>query len=127
MSEENKNTVLPETPDGDTPSASVEVKTEKRSFLPEIHLTKRAGVTLKEAILVRVIAIAAALLVSALITVTLTGDNPSRSTRRSLRARSGRDAVGSRFTIWRSCSAFLLPLLPHSGCISGTSGLRVRF
>ena len=76
MSEENKNTVLPETPDGDNPSASIEVKTEKRSFLPEIHLTKRAGVTLKEAILVRVIAIAAALLVSALITVTLTGDNP---------------------------------------------------
>ena len=76
MSEENKNTVLPETPDGDNPSASIEVKPEKRGFLPEIHLTKRAGVTLKEAILVRVIAIAAALLVSALITVTLTGDNP---------------------------------------------------
>ena len=76
MNEENKNTVQPETPNGETPSASLETKPEKRGFFPEIHLTKRSGVTLKEAILVRVIAIAAALLLCALITVIVTGDNP---------------------------------------------------
>lgn len=52
-----------------------EVK-EKRRFFPQIHLTKRDGVSLREAILVRVIAILAALIVCAVLTIILTGDNP---------------------------------------------------
>lgn len=76
MNEENKNALQPEPVKEDSSSNTVETKREKHGVLPEIHLTKRAGVTLREAILVRVIAIAAALVLCAIITVIFTRDNP---------------------------------------------------
>ena len=76
MNEENKNALQPEPVKEDSSSNTVETKREKRGVLPEIHLTNRAGVTLREAFLVRVIAIAAALVLCAIITVIFTRDNP---------------------------------------------------
>ncbi len=59
----------------ETEEPAEEIK-EKRRFFPQIHLTKRDGVSLKEAIFVRVIGIVAALIVCAVLTVILTGYNP---------------------------------------------------
>lgn len=59
-----------------TNEPSFEEVKEKRRFFPQIHLTKRDGVSLREAILVRVIAILAALIVCAVLTVILTDYNP---------------------------------------------------
>ena len=59
--------------------ASVEtpdVPKEKKRLLPQIHLTKRDGVSLREAIVVRALAILAALIVCAIMTVVVTHDNP---------------------------------------------------
>ena len=59
--------------------ASVEtpdVPKEKKRLLPQIHLTKRDGVPLREAIVVRALAILAALIVCAIMTVVVTHDNP---------------------------------------------------
>lgn len=59
--------------------ASVEtpdVPREKKRLLPQIHLTKRDGVPLREAIVVRALAILAALIVCAIMTVVVTHDNP---------------------------------------------------
>ena len=55
---------------------SVESQKEKRFILPQVHLTKRDGVTLREAIVVRTLAILAALIVCAIMTVVVTHDNP---------------------------------------------------
>ena len=52
------------------------VRTEKKRSEPLFHITKRSTVTLAQAILIRAIAILAALLLCALVTVVLTGDNP---------------------------------------------------
>ncbi|MBO4284568.1 MAG: ABC transporter permease [Clostridia bacterium] len=65
-------TKLPETPSCD----SVASKKEKVGFLPKVHLTKRDGVPYWGAVLVRAIAILAALIVCAIITVVVTHDNP---------------------------------------------------
>ena len=51
-------------------------KKEKVGFLPQIHLTKRDGVSYWEAVLVRALAILAALIVCAIMTVVVTHDNP---------------------------------------------------
>ena len=56
--------------------APVATKKEKKRLLPQIHLTKRDGVSLREAIIVRALAILAALIVCAIITVVVTHDNP---------------------------------------------------
>ena len=49
--------------------APVATKKEKKRLLPQIHLTKRDGVSLREAIIVRALAILAALIVCAIMTV----------------------------------------------------------
>ena len=59
-----------------TSDASVATKKEKKRLLPRIHLTKRDGVSLREAIIVRALAILAALIVCAILTVVVTRDNP---------------------------------------------------
>ena len=48
----------------------------EKNRVPLFHITKRDGVTLKEAIGIRAIAIVAALIFCAIVTVILTGDNP---------------------------------------------------
>ena len=66
-----------ETAISETPSSEpVVAKKEKVGFLPRIHLTKRDGVSNFEAILVRALAILAALIVCAIMTVLVTHDNP---------------------------------------------------
>ena len=67
-----EETAIPETPS----SEPVVAKKEKVGFLPRIHLTKRDGVSYFEAILVRALAILAALIVCAIMTVLVTHDNP---------------------------------------------------
>ena len=62
----------PETPAGETEKPTE----EKRKRAPLFHITKRDGVTMKEAVLVRAVAILVALVVCAIITVVFTGDNP---------------------------------------------------
>ncbi len=49
---------------------------DKKRSEPLFHITKRSAVTLSQAVGIRVIAILAALLLCALVTVVLTGDNP---------------------------------------------------
>lgn len=51
-------------------------KTEKCIHEPLVHITKRVNIPLKAQILVRVIAIGAALIVCGIVTELLTGDNP---------------------------------------------------
>ncbi|MBR4335640.1 MAG: ABC transporter permease, partial [Clostridia bacterium] len=72
---EEKTTDGIETPEV-TSDASVATKKEKKRLLPRIHLTKRDGVSLREAIIVRALAILAALIVCAILTVVVTRDNP---------------------------------------------------
>ena len=67
-----EETAIPETPS----SEPVVAKKDKVGFLPRIHLTKRDGVSYFEAILVRALAILAALIVCAIMTVLVTHDNP---------------------------------------------------
>ena len=54
----------------------VKEKKQKEARLSLFHITKRAAVPLWQAILVRVVAILAAMIVCAVITVIFTGDNP---------------------------------------------------
>lgn len=72
---EEKTTAGNETPEVAS-DASVATKKEKKRLLPQIHLTKRDGVSLREAIIVRALAILAALIVCAIMTVIVTRDNP---------------------------------------------------
>ena len=65
MNEENKQPI----------TVQAAEKAEKHR-VPLFHITKRDGVTLKEAIGIRAIAIVAALVFCAVVTVVLTGDNP---------------------------------------------------
>jgi len=55
---------------------SEKILTEKKKTEPLFHITKRSTVTLAQSIGIRAIAIVAALLLCALVTVVLTGDNP---------------------------------------------------
>lgn len=70
MSEENKQPISEE-----TATVSATEKAEKHR-VPLFHITKRDGVSMKEAIGIRAIAIVAALIFCAIVTVVLTGDNP---------------------------------------------------
>ena len=72
---EEKTTDGNETPEVAS-DAPVATKKEKKRLLPQIHLTKRDGVSLREAIIVRALAILAALIVCAILTVVVTRDNP---------------------------------------------------
>ncbi len=73
----NERLTEEETAISETPSSEpVVAKKEKVGFLPRIHLTKRDGVSYFEAILVRALAILAALIVCAIMTVLVTHDNP---------------------------------------------------
>ena len=72
---EEKTTDGNETPEVAS-DAPVATKKEKKRLLPQIHLTKRDGVSLREAIIVRALAILAALIVCAIMTVIVTHDNP---------------------------------------------------
>ena len=72
---EEKTTDGIETPEVAS-DAPVATKKEKKRLLPRIHLTKRDGVSLREAIIVRALAILAALIVCAILTVVVTRDNP---------------------------------------------------
>ena len=72
---EEKTTDGNETPEVAS-DAPVATKKEKKRLLPQIHLTKRDGVSLREAIIVRALAILASLIVCAIMTVIVTRDNP---------------------------------------------------
>ena len=72
---EEKTTDGNETPEV-VSDAPVATKKEKKRLLPQIHLTKRDGVSLREAIIVRALAILSALIVCAIMTVVVTHDNP---------------------------------------------------
>ena len=72
---EEKTTDGNETPEVAS-DAPVATKKEKKRLLPQIHLTKRDGVSLREAIIVRALAILSALIVCAIMTVVVTHDNP---------------------------------------------------
>ena len=72
---EEKTTDGIETPEVAS-DAPVATKKEKKRLLPQIHLTKRDGVSLREAIIVRALAILSALIVCAIMTVVVTHDNP---------------------------------------------------
>ena len=72
---EEKTTAETENPEIET-DGSVAPKKERKRLLPQVHLTKRDGVSLREAIIVRALAIIAALIVCAIMTVVVTHDNP---------------------------------------------------
>lgn len=78
MSEENKRQNLPEdtAPAVEATAAEATVQKEKHTHTPLFHITKRDGVSMKEAVGIRAIAIVAALVFCAVVTVVLTGDNP---------------------------------------------------
>ena len=52
------------------------VRSEKKKSEPLFHITKRSNISIAKSIYIRAIAIAAALLLCAVVTVVLTGDNP---------------------------------------------------